>query len=97
MDKPAGIFRPRPIDQTIEFFQFAAFALPANVFLLGFTPGPLPVKKEETLTTIPLIEGFKACDRSPEQVFVLFTMFLFRIRVIRKKAEEQIILFIREV
>ncbi len=44
-----GIFRSRSIDQTIEFFYLPAFAFPTDEFLLGFTPGAVPMEKEETL------------------------------------------------
>ena len=64
VDQTIGIVRPRSIDQTIELFQLPAFALPTDEFLLGFTPGALPMEKEETLTAIPLIESFEAL-RSP--------------------------------
>ena len=45
----AGAFRPCSVDQPVELLELSAFALPADIFLLGFAPGPLPVKEEKAL------------------------------------------------
>src|SRR4030042_666307 len=92
-----GIFRPRSIDQTIEFFYLPAFAFPTDEFLLGFTPGAVPMEKEETLPPIPMVDSFEALGRCPEQSFVVLAMRLIRIGVVREEAEEQIAFFVRQV
>ncbi|MCX7039615.1 MAG: hypothetical protein NT005_10860, partial [Spirochaetes bacterium] len=92
-----GVRRPRSIDQPVELFQLPAFALPTDVFLLGFTPNSFPVEKEETLATIALIEGFEPVDCCLKQGFVFLAVRFFRIRVIREQAEEQIVLSIRQI
>src|SRR5208337_5009354 len=51
--KTAGAFRPRSVDQAVELLELSALSFPPDVFLLGFTPGPLPVKKEEALRPHP--------------------------------------------
>jgi hypothetical protein len=79
-----GIFRPRPIDQAVELLQLSSFALPTNILLLGFTPSALPMEKEESLTTIPLIETLEAVDCSLKQWFVVHTMRLVRVGVVRE-------------
>src|SRR4030042_178867 len=82
-----GIFRPRSIDQTIEFFYLPPFAFPTDEFLLGFTPRAVPMEKEETLTTMPMVESFEALGHSLEQSFVVLTMRLIRIGVVREEDE----------
>src|SRR4030042_313067 len=92
-----GIFRSRSIDQTIEFFYLPAFAFPTDEFLLRFTPGAVPMEKEETLRPIPMVEGFEALGHSLEQSFIVLTMRLIRIGVVREEAEEQIAFFVGQV
>jgi len=92
-----GIFRPRSIEQTIEFFYLPAFTFPTDEFLLGFTPGAVPMEKEETLTTIPIVESFEALGHSLEQSFVVCTMHLIRIGVVGEKAEEEIPFLVGQV
>src|SRR4030042_4612164 len=85
-----SLLRSRSIDQTIEFFYLPAFAFPTDEFLLGFTPGAVPMEKEETLTPIPMVESFEALGCSLEQSFIALTMRLVRIGVVREEAEEEI-------
>ena len=60
VNQALGVVGRVPIDQVIELFQLAAFAFPADEFLLGFAPFPLPVEQEEPLAAMALIEGFDA-------------------------------------
>src|SRR4030043_1780124 len=92
-----GIYRPRSIDQTIEFFYLPAFAFPTDEFLFGFTPGAVPMEKEETLTPISMVESFEALGHSLEQSFVVLTMRLIRIGVVREEAEEEIPFLVGQV
>src|SRR5512139_2298030 len=89
-----GIFRSRSIDQTIEFFYLPAFAFPTDEFLLGFTPGAVPMEEEETLPPIPMVESIEALDHRPEQFFIILKMRLIRIGVVREEAEEQVAFFV---
>ena len=97
VNQTIGIFRPRSIDQTIEFFHLPPFAFPTDEFLLGFTPGAVPMEKEETLTPIPMVESFEALGRRLEQSFVVLAMRLIRIGVVREEAEEEVAFFVGQV
>src|SRR5665647_960896 len=97
VDQTIGIVRPRSIDQTIELFELPAFALPTDEFLFGFTPGAVPMEKEETLAAIPVIEAFDAFDGRPEQPLVVRPMHLIRVGVVRKEAEEEIPFLVGQV
>ena len=55
------------------------------------------MEKEETLTTIPMVESFEALGHSLEQSFVVLTMRLIRIGVVREEAEKQIAFFVGQV
>ena len=71
VDKTAGAFRPGSVDQPVELLELSALSLPPDIFLLGFTPGPFPVKKEEAPSRIALIEAFQPGDGRLQQRFVL--------------------------
>ena len=73
VDHGCGGFGPRAVDQAVQFLQLAPFALPADEFLLGFTPGALPMEQEKTLAAMTLVERFQAFSRGLEQPAVVFT------------------------
>ena len=96
-DQPTGIFRPCSIDQAVKLFQLSAFALPTDVLLLGFTPGAVPMEKEEALPPIPVLETFEPFDGSLKQSFISLTVHLVRIGIVREEAEKQIGFFVGQV
>ncbi len=73
VNQGCGVYRPRAGDQAVQFLEFAAFALPANEFLLGFTPGALPMEQEKKFAAMALIESLHGFSRSLEQPAVVFT------------------------
>ena len=87
----------RSIDQTIELFQLPSLALPTDIPLLAFTPGPFPMEKEETLTAVALIEHLQPRDRRPEQRLVFFMLRVPPVRVVREQPEKQVVVPVCQV
>ncbi len=97
VNQALGVARACPHYQVIELFQLSPFAFPPDECLLGFTPFPLPVQQEKTLSAVAPIKGFDALLRGLQQDRVRFAMLLPGIGIIRVKGKEEVVLFIGKI
>ena len=74
-----GAFRPGIFEVLMQFLEFSAFALPADVASFRRTPLPFAMEEEETLAVVPPVQLLQSLDGLLQELSILWLMRRIRI------------------
>lgn len=88
MNQRRRTLEPGSVNEAVEFFQFAAFSFPTDIFLFRLTPPSLTVKKKKMTAAMAHIHRFNSCNSLLQKSCIVISFRGVCIRVVCEQTEK---------